>query len=204
MTHPKKNSLTAKQQVNKEPKSACCGAPRRVCGSDEGTYYYDCQNCGKEFISASTDFSPPPIKSPANEKECDHSKMNQKVGCLVCLDKERTESGGNGFSIPSISKVAPEPPDWMEEFDEKFGSIKHRGFPQNALKSFTASKIEAARMDERIKAKEYWFANDTLYFKDRQRLVEQGRQEERARIVKMIEDENMDRFDKEYLLKKLN
>jgi hypothetical protein len=39
--------------------------------------------------------------------------------------------------------------DWNEEFDEKFGSIKHRGFPQDAIKSFLKQEIDKAYSEGR-------------------------------------------------------
>lgn len=36
----------------KEESSVCCNANKIIQGSAEGTHYYACQNCKKEFINS--------------------------------------------------------------------------------------------------------------------------------------------------------
>lgn len=118
-----------------EQKSQCCGAKRRVCGSDEGTYYYDCQNCGKEFIA--DDKSSRGIGAPAMD------------GSVVHIENPTFESTES----------------WPKEFDRLFhfygldtnGDYKMQYMlddgesyePSKVLKSFISSLLSTAVQAER-------------------------------------------------------
>lgn len=169
------------QEQNKPILSKCCGAPRRVCGSDEGTYYYDCQNCGKEFIPQS-------------------------------IDKECCDIKNKGYHTGYHKNCSPTEtlPSWMEEEREAWQNWAYnKGFDLETVESMTENNLYwLSRMAEKIeKSKECplptcLLHNICMEYCDctpdsiHDTLVEQGRAEERDRIVTMIE--KMDSFAMEY------
>lgn len=152
--------------------SACCGKPKGTfTGKKNEKWNNVCLKCGKPFI-------------PVSEKECicahkgnKHEQIEGKCG--ICID------------CPFIHGISPtKTPDWMEEFDDLY---QEKDMPYSftlnrRIKIFISSRIEEARKEGYEKG--FDAGGQTKGGTGRimyQRGLEQGRQEEKARIVRMIE-----------------
>lgn len=73
----------------KEEKSKCCGASKIVQGSAEGTHYYACQDCKKEFIPSTNKKQVPSkkrVKKYCIEHEAEGVKRIAIYECVLCTE----------------------------------------------------------------------------------------------------------------------
>lgn len=199
--------------------SNCCSAPIHSEGSSEGTNWYVCEECNEACDSKSLvnqdktqetivnqpqkDCQPDckPILSGCCGKEKYINPENGWWECSSCGDtfipKEKECNACDGkckicskcHEMDCDCSLPKE--DWRTEFDKKFCGIMagilflddDLANPEN-IKSFIQSQIEAAHKAGWEEAKEWNYNHLTS-----KGYIEQGRVEERERIVRMIEEE---------------
>lgn len=208
-------SMTHNLQNKEEPKSVCCGKVKIFCnGCMENNFiHYEnvCSNCHRPFVELSINKEPKSACCGAEMFEAVVTPYNGEKGCTKCgkfcipvSEKEykpkcpitgTDKSCGNqmccyqgaGKKSPKVSQPSP---DWEREFDSRYAWLENDTSYKDSrkdIKSFITHAVEAARKEGYTKG-----VNDTYDVLEPLGIAKgnfnAGRELERERVVKMIEE----------------